>query len=108
MRIDQLADRINANEDTEFYRTFMLGIYVGVLAYCYFFILMEKERKETSTLQTMPHSDGDSRITKNEEDSDGEGSDGEGSDGEGSDGEGSDDEDGDDEDGDGDCPCSKH
>lgn len=91
MRIDQLADRVNTNEDTKFHRTFMLGVYVGVLAFCHFSILMDflmKERKETSTLQTMTRSDGDSRITKNEEDSDDEGSD--------------------DEDGDGDCPCSKH
>ena len=47
-----------------------------------------KERKETSTLQTMTRSSGGRRITKNEEDSDGEGSN--------------------DEDGDGDCLCSKH
>lgn len=57
-----------------------------------------KERKETSTLQTMTRSNGDCRITKNEEDSDDEGSDGEGSGDEGSD----------DEDSDGDCLYSKH
>ena len=98
MSIDQLADRVslitvkfNANEESKFYRTFMLGIFVGVLALCQFSILMEilmKERKKTSTLQTVTRSNGGRRITKNEEDSDDEGSN--------------------DEDGDGDCLCSKH
>ena len=80
MRIDQLSDR-----------SFVLGILVGALAFCHFSIFMDflmKERKETSTLQTMTRSSGGRRITKNEEDSDGEGSN--------------------DEDGDGDCLCSKH